>query len=147
MLYAGFDHHYLDPHREAKGGDRKKVEVKASDPFHVSHLFNVSLKELIETLATMFAVRYREVPNATEIAQYKELFENQGSSDVKSVALGKPVDNKIILSALRAGESGWNAHSGHVQRDLSTPPPTQPMVPKTEYSEGGAGPISGNRFG
>ncbi|KAF8518562.1 hypothetical protein BU17DRAFT_66398 [Hysterangium stoloniferum] len=170
MLHAGFDHHYLDPQGAAKGGDRKKVEVQAFDPFQVSRLFNVPLKELIKTLAKTIAVRYGEVPNATEIAQYKELFEKQGSSDVKSVALSKPVDNNIILSALRAGEyldklsaldrsdwmelelttalqkSGWNAHSGRVQRDLSTPPPTQPMVPKREYSEGGAGPISGNRF-
>ncbi|KAF8518125.1 hypothetical protein BU17DRAFT_66563 [Hysterangium stoloniferum] len=171
MLHAGFDHHYLDPQGAAKGGGRKKVEVCFSDPFEVSRLFNVPLKELIKTLAKTIVVRYGEVPNATEIAQYKELFEKQGSSDVKSVALGKPVDNKIFFSALHAGEylhklsaldhsdwmelelmtalqkSGWNAHSGCVQRDLSTPPPTQPMVPKMEYSEGGAGPISGNRFG
>ncbi|KAF8503857.1 hypothetical protein BU17DRAFT_101705 [Hysterangium stoloniferum] len=149
MLHAGFDHHYLGPQGAAKGGGRKKVEVCFSDPFQVSRLFNVSLKELIKTLAKTIA---------------------QGSSDVKSVALGKPVNNNIIFSAVHAGEylhklsaldrsdwmelelttalqkSGWNAHSGRVQHDLSTPPPTQPMVPKTEYSEGGAGPISGNRF-
>ncbi|KAF8500010.1 hypothetical protein BU17DRAFT_59108 [Hysterangium stoloniferum] len=56
MLHASFDHHYLDPHGAAKGGDRKKVKVKASDPFQVSHLFNVSLKELIKTLAKTIAV-------------------------------------------------------------------------------------------
>ncbi|KAF8518124.1 hypothetical protein BU17DRAFT_91224 [Hysterangium stoloniferum] len=171
MLHAGFDHHYLDPQGAVKGGGRKKVKVCFSNPFEVSRLFNVPLKELIKTLAKVIAVRYEEAPTATEIAQYKELFEKQGSSDVKSVALGKSVDNNIIFSALHAGEylhklsafdrsdwmelelttalqkSGWNAHSGRVQCDLSTPPPTKPMVPKTEYSEGGAGPMSGNHFG
>ncbi|KAF8489216.1 hypothetical protein BU17DRAFT_72758 [Hysterangium stoloniferum] len=39
--------------------------------------------------------------------------------------------------------SGWNEHGDHVKRDLSTPPPTQPMVPKTE---GGADPISDDPF-
>ncbi|KAF8515267.1 hypothetical protein BU17DRAFT_31910, partial [Hysterangium stoloniferum] len=73
MLHAGFDHHYLDPHGAVKGGDRKKVEVQASDPFQVSRLFNVSLKELIKTLATTIAVRYEKAPNVAEIAQYKQL--------------------------------------------------------------------------
>ncbi|KAF8526893.1 hypothetical protein BU17DRAFT_61871 [Hysterangium stoloniferum] len=56
MLHATFDHHYLDPDGAAKGGDRKKVEVQTSDPFQVSRLFNVPLKELIKTLAKTFAV-------------------------------------------------------------------------------------------
>ncbi|KAF8516417.1 hypothetical protein BU17DRAFT_50910, partial [Hysterangium stoloniferum] len=56
MLHAAFDDHYLDPQGAAKGGGRKKVEVCFSDPFEFSRLHNVSLKELIETLATMFAV-------------------------------------------------------------------------------------------
>ncbi|KAF8498369.1 hypothetical protein BU17DRAFT_72336 [Hysterangium stoloniferum] len=83
MLHAAFDDHYLDPKGAAKGGGTKKPEVPTSDPFQVSRLFNVSLKELIKTLAKTIAVRYEESPKATEIAQYKQLFEKQGSSGVK----------------------------------------------------------------
>jgi hypothetical protein len=170
MLHTAFDHHYIDPDGAAKGGGRKKVEVCFSDPFQVPCLFNVLLKELIKTLAKTFAVRYEEAPTATKLAQYKQIFEKQGLSDVKSVALGMPADNKIILSALRAGEymeklaalkrsdwmeselttalqkGGWIEHGDRVQRDLSTPPPIQLMAPKTEYAEGDADPISGDPF-
>ncbi|KAF8500705.1 hypothetical protein BU17DRAFT_58980 [Hysterangium stoloniferum] len=158
MLHAAFDDHYLDPQGAAKGGDRKIVEVQASNPFQVSRLFNVSLRVLIETLATTFAVRYEQTPKATEIAQYKELFEKQGSG-VKSLHLSGLADDDAVLSILLAGKyltrvaalgrsdwmaselttalqkSGWHEHGSHVQRDLSTSPPSQPMVPKTECSE------------
>ncbi|KAF8504994.1 hypothetical protein BU17DRAFT_17747, partial [Hysterangium stoloniferum] len=72
MLHATFNHHHLDPDGAAKGGDRKKVEVCFSDPFQVSRLFNVPLKEMIETLAISFAVRYEKAPKARDIAQYRE---------------------------------------------------------------------------
>ncbi|KAF8498372.1 hypothetical protein BU17DRAFT_72339 [Hysterangium stoloniferum] len=154
-----FDDHYLDPQGAAKGGDRKKVEVCFSDPFQVSRLFNVSLRELIKTLAKTFAVRYEEAPKATEIAQYKQLFEKEGTSGAKSLHLSGLADDDAVLSTLLAGKylkrvtalgrsdwmaselttalqkSGWHEHGGPVQRDLSTPPPSQPMVPKTECSE------------
>ncbi|KAF8520637.1 hypothetical protein BU17DRAFT_88854 [Hysterangium stoloniferum] len=68
MLHAAFDDHYLDPKGAAKGGGTKKPQVPTSDPFQVSRLFNVSLKELIKTLAKTIAVRYEEAPKATEIA-------------------------------------------------------------------------------
>ncbi|KAF8509372.1 hypothetical protein BU17DRAFT_99005 [Hysterangium stoloniferum] len=147
MLHAAFDHHYLDPDGAAKGGDRKKVEVCFSDPFQVSRLFNVPLKEMIETLAITFAVRYEKAPKARDIVQYRQLFEREGSSDVKPVALGKPADDDAIFSALLAGKylkrlatlkrsdwmeselttalqnSGWSEHGDRVQRDLSTPLP------------------------
>ncbi|KAF8514932.1 hypothetical protein BU17DRAFT_94009 [Hysterangium stoloniferum] len=71
MLHAAFDNHYLDPKGAAKGGGTKKPEVPTSDSFQFSRLFNVSLKELIKTLAKTIAVRYEEAPKATEIAQYK----------------------------------------------------------------------------
>jgi hypothetical protein len=169
MLHAVFDDYYLDPHGAAKGGDRKKAEVQTSDPFQISRLFNVPLKELIETLAITFAVRYERAPNGTELAQYKQIFEH-GSSDVKSIHFSGVADDDTVLSALLAGKylkrlaalersdwmeselttalqkGGWNEHSDRVQRDLSTPPPTQPMAPKTEYAEGDVDPISGDSF-
>ncbi|KAF8519596.1 hypothetical protein BU17DRAFT_65819 [Hysterangium stoloniferum] len=65
----------------------------------------------------------------------------------------------MILSALCGGEyleklaalegsdwaleqSGWDEDHDCVEHDVSTPPPTQPMAPKTEYSKDGADPIS-----
>ncbi|KAF8497626.1 hypothetical protein BU17DRAFT_103228 [Hysterangium stoloniferum] len=139
MLHAAFDDHYLDPKGAAKGGDRKKAEVQTSDPFQVSRLFNVSLRVLIETLATTFA---------------------QGSSGAKSLHLSGLADDDAVLSTLLAGKylkrvtalgrsdwmaselttalqkSGWHEHGGHVQRDLSTPPPSQPMSPNSETESG-----------
>jgi hypothetical protein len=128
-----------------KGGDRKQAEVQTSNPFQISRLFNLPLRELIERLAITFAVRYEKTPKVTELAQYKEIFEDQGSSDVKSVHLGGLADDDAVLSVLLAGKylkrlaalkrsdwmeseltmalqkSSWNEHSNHVQRDLSIP--------------------------
>ncbi|KAF8493807.1 hypothetical protein BU17DRAFT_103811 [Hysterangium stoloniferum] len=133
-------------HRFVKGGDKKKPEVPTSDPFQVSRLFNVSLKELIKTLTKTIAVRYEEAPKATEIAQYKQLFEKQGSSGVKPLHLSGLADDDAVLSTLLAGKhltrvaalgrsdwmaselttalqkSGWNEHGDCVQRDLSSRP-------------------------
>jgi hypothetical protein len=174
MLYAAFDHHYLDPDGAAKGGDRKKVEVCFSDPFQVSRLFNVPLKELIKTLAKTFAVRYEEAPTATELAQYNEILQQQTESrtalerllsDEASAIIRiqkKLMDEQPVRKYMNRQDNlkrhGWmeselttvlqkgglNEHGDRVQRVLSTPPPTQPMVPKTEYTEGDADPISGD---
>jgi hypothetical protein len=162
MLHARFDHHYLDPHGAAKGGDRKKAEVQTSDPFQISRLFNVPLKELIKTLAKTFAVRYEEALTATEMAEYNELLQEQTASRTtlekslsERLVIKHPVrkymtrqDNlnrhawieSELMTALQ--QSGWNEHGDGVKRDLSTPPPTQPMAPKTEDFESAADPFS-----
>ncbi|KAF8509369.1 hypothetical protein BU17DRAFT_70468 [Hysterangium stoloniferum] len=149
MLHAAFDHHYLDPDGAAKGGDRKKVEVCFSDPFQVSRLFNVPLKEMIETLAITFAVRYEKAPKARDIVQYRQLFEREGSSDVKPVALGKPADDDAIFSALLAGKYlkrlATLKRSDWMESELTTALQNSgwTYVPKTE---GGADPISDDPF-
>jgi hypothetical protein len=174
MLHAAFDHHYLDPTGAAKGGGRKRAEVQTSNPFEVSRLFNVPLKELIKTLAKTFAVRYEEAPTAMELAQYNEILQQQTESrtalerllsDEASAIIRiqkklmdehpvrKHMNRKDNLKwqgwmeselTMALQKSGWNEHGDHVKRDFSTPPPTQPMAPKTEYTEGDADPISGD---
>ncbi|KAF8490689.1 hypothetical protein BU17DRAFT_104127 [Hysterangium stoloniferum] len=149
MLHAAFDHHYLEPCRSR---ERRSFSF-----------INVPLRELIKTLAETFAVRYEKPPDEREIAKYNMILQQQAASRTplekllsEQLIAESPVRKYMarqddlkgyswmgseLTTALQ--NSGWNEHGDHVKRDLSTPPPTQPMVPKTE---GGADPISDDPF-